>query len=452
MTFAPVDPNTPFGQTVMSSTMPGWLQLLQRLRQGRVGGAQPAAGGLPTFPTSMAAAAPSRAPGAGGGPAAAPPVAAAQGRRSILERIFPNPTDPIGGLLSPDQLSTARHRGLMSAGLAMMDASGNPETPGFLQQLSRGIQAGYGGYESSVNGIAQSTIAAQQLAAQVRKQQIREKIGGMLSGVKDPKERFERLQEMAAQALSVGDTDTLGALSQIINASKPDTAAKDDTEWVDEGGTKTLRNKKTGKPVYDPETGKPMVIAKTPGPRDPNAPNSAELLRQTRQFTLEDKLADDFNKDTKSQRETAAKISGAIAEAPRALAGDGASQINLLYTFVSAMDPNSAVREGEISLAQAATPVWDQARMLVQKYTSGQSVTLSPVMIKTMTDLMRRRYESYQRAVGERQKYYRGRGARVGVGADVFPGLDALPGGAAQAPGAPQGDAAKVSAILGVRR
>lgn len=353
------------------------------------------------------------------------------------------PAFDLGGLLAPEDRSAAKRRGLLAAGLSMMENSRDPnggvEPPNIFQVLSRGINAGVGAYQQTLGQQQQMALLAQKLMAdreaQARQQALREKMGRAFEGVTDPVERFRRAQELLPMAIEAGDEKAIGALSQLVQAMKVETPKPPKREWLDVGGEKVLVGE-DGMPVLDAE-GKPTTMRKTPTPRDPNVGGGGGT-GGGQEFNREDKLTDDYNRDTRDTRTTAEKVAGALAEAPNARRGDGVAQVNMLYAFVSSMDPGTAVREGEIGLVRSAASLRQQAAAYLDKYGRGEAVVVPPAMVAQMEALLRRRYEGLQRYVKERGNYYESRAKRYGLsGRDLFPGL----------PDAPAAPAADVSGL-----
>jgi hypothetical protein len=207
--------------------------------------------------------------------------------------------------------------------------------------------------------------------------------------------------------------EVLKSMGGVLEGPKP--GAVKGPSWEDMGGEKWL---------VDAQGNVLRKEKKSPSPRDPNAPSGAEQVRDQRMFIREQQLADDYNKDTKETRDMAVKVMGALSEAPAAKRGDGIAQVNLLYAFVSSMDPGTAVREGEIGLVRSAGSLVQQAQAMLSKYGQGQAVTVPPAMVEQIAQLMKRRLEGSQRYVKSRASYYKGRARQWGVNESAFPELD----------------------------
>lgn len=99
-----------------------------------------------------------------------------------------------------------------------------------------------------------------------------------------------------------------------------------------------------------------------PGVLEQNAKNEAETGKGA--FAIEHKLVEQRNQTLKQFRDQAeqyAKIAG-LRDKPDP---NNSDDLALIYAYVKLLDPGSVVREGEIKLAQAATPLTGK---LVQKY------------------------------------------------------------------------------------
>lgn len=362
----------------------------------------------------------------------------------LLSSFLPAPKG-LESLFTPDELEAARKRGLLDFGLTVLansrgQANGQP-APSLGQALLAGVNAGRGAFEGQLVGGLQNEMLARELAAQQRIDAAHATMQEFLAPKpgETPEQRNERILSAWRAAVASGDTQTAQAMTAAVQQIlSPGGRDRRNPIQVRLGDHMQLRDPDTLAVLAD--------LPINPNPRDPNAPDTAQQMREQRMFVREQQLTDDFNKDTKDARDAAMKIQGAIAETDRALAGDGAAQINMLYAFVNAMDPATAVREGEIALAQAAAPFWDRARAMISKYMSGESVAVPPEMIRRMSELMSRRLRGYQKYVDGRAKYYRGRARywKLENADELFPSIDID----VQPTSSGKGDANKVRNLL----
>jgi hypothetical protein len=91
--------------------------------------------------------------------------------------------------------------------------------------------------------------------------------------------------------------------------------------------------------------------------------------QDARNWTVEDRMADDFNRDTKTQQSVlgAHKNLQAIAQKT-----DAPSDVAFIYSYMKMLDPGSVVREGEFATAQNAAGVPDRIRNAYNATMSGQ--------------------------------------------------------------------------------
>jgi hypothetical protein len=325
--------------------------------------------------------------------------------------------DHLAGMVSERDVAGARNQGLLSLGASLLESSGPSLQPTSLgQAVGRGMQAGMQTYQGNIDRLGQQAAGRQEMdmnrmkmdafkQEQAKMQQISAKRQAVLQQFPMPQTgSMEDMEKWITQTMphfvEMGDDDTVRSLTEAyktIAAQKGGTNSK--FYEVDAGDHIELRDPKTNKVVER--------IPKGIAPRDvaAGAQTRAEMS-EARRFQKEDNLRGDFNKDTTNMRQVAAKMRGAIQETDRAMAGDGAAQVNMLYAFINSMDPASAVREGEIGLARAAAAPYDQAKALLDKYLNNESVIVPPGLIRQMSELMSRRYDGYRSQVQERIDYY----------------------------------------------
>jgi hypothetical protein len=388
------------------------------------------------------------------------PMPVAQGPRKqpslwekLQELVAPRPQQ-LEGLLGEKDVKDARNQGLLAAGLGMLENSGwSTNAPTLGQAISRGAGAGMQAYQGAIGNATQQAAQKQAIAAQGQGMDFNRM---KMDAFKNDQAKVAQLDAARKQIIAeMGKPDTSNpdgmaqwidtALPRFIEAGDEDTAQRlaairatlgpgrrgREPEKIDLGNKVILR---------DPVTG--QVVAEYPKgiePRDvaAGAQTRAEMSDQ-RRFQKEGGLRDDFNNDTKNMRQTASKLLGAIGETDRAMQGDGAAQVNMLYAFVNAMDPASAVREGEIGLARAASGPYDQARALLDKYLANESMIVPPALVRQMSELMKRRYSGFQTQVKERQDYYRPQAEAYGLDSErLFTGISPLQSNAPAGPTLP---------------
>lgn len=173
-------------------------------------------------------------------------------------------------------------------------------------------------------------------------------------------------------------------------------------------------------------------------------------LDEERRFRRLASISDDYSTRTKDLRRAHQSIVGALDKIPEAAQGNGAAQVQLLYAFIKAFDPTSVVREGEIALAQRATPLWDWAKANVSKV-ANKSVLVPPEIVQQMGALMSDMADSYESNVNlEREALaVQGRLGRIDP-ADLEAALPKI--GRPKAKAAPSGDDADAWAAAYLRK
>ncbi len=318
-----------------------------------------------------------------------------QGATQARDRLMPSPTG-MEGLLSEQDVGNARSQGLIGLGVGLLNSRGGGFSP-----LADGIENAQKSYGESLMG----TMEQKQAGVEWNTQQdlLKKKAALSQQYPVHPDMSADEMREMYVAYMQAGVPVPPG-LSEIIKTMEEKPLAHidsgDRTDFVDKAGN-VVRSVKKGL-----------------SPRDPNATAGIQMQRD---FAREQQLGDDFNKDTKAYREIGSKMGNALRESEAAMRGDPAAQVNMLYAFVSAMDPTSVVREGELALVRSAAPLRAQAEALIGKYVQNdKSFAVSPQMVRSLASLMERRMGDIESYVNERGEYYANRAGRWGVDGDVF--------------------------------
>jgi hypothetical protein len=278
-------------------------------------------------------------------------------------------------------------QGLLSAGLSMLERSGSPSTLGEI--IASGVRGGQEGYQRGFEGRMATTQQAQQQAMMQNRQAVMQKYRG--------KSDLQSMQAMLSELIAIGDIDAAkplaGYLANAVNVQAGGRMQRPmELKVVGPDGKPQVK-------LIDPVTLKELAsypAADTRSAIDALTRYQEEMLqREDRRFraTQEDKVLDDYRRDTQDAYQVLAKIKGTMANVPLARAGDGAAKIDLLYTFITALDPNSAVREGEIQLARMAASLRARASQLIQQVETGGDVAslVPPALVDQIATVLKRR-------------------------------------------------------------
>lgn len=322
---------------------------------------------------------------------------AVNGVASIPEKLMPTPPY-VEGLLSKEDVGGARRMGLLSLGASLL-------SPG--SSASDAFQAAQGAYGSQMGNTMQMRQVAEQRAGEQRKAQVLAELRKKYPTMpKTPEEARQMVIDFAMAGIPLE-----GGVSEVVKS------------WQDEDPKPVTVS--PGATLVDPQTGK--VIYQAPHtPRDPSVRSGVE---DQRLFNRENTLATAFGRETTPLRELhAIVLTPALRTAAAAKQGNGPAQVELLYSFVRALDPNSVVREGEVALIQRARSIRQRAEGLIAKATRGEAVVVPSSMVDEMAALIEERTRNIERYVGDRQKYYESRARRAGSDPEgLFEGLTPVP-------------------------
>ena len=116
------------------------------------------------------------------------------------------------------------------------------------------------------------------------------------------------------------------------------------------------------------------------------------------------------------------------------------NQLTTLYLLVKNLDPTSAVREGELGLAQSTQSYWQKFQSSWARVSSGQII--APAAAKELAEATKRVVKQWEDRGTGRINQYRAQAKGAGVG-DAFEqylaGANAIPGSSTPPPaGAPK--------------
>lgn len=158
-----------------------------------------------------------------------------------------------------------------------------------------------------------------------------------------------------------------------------------------------------------------------------------EATREQRKFDQGNKLSDDFFKETApftAMDDAYAKVKAAAAVTPTE-DPTGASDVAILYGYMKLLDPNSAVREGEVALAGQTQGIPDRILTMYNNAINGQK--LAPAARANFVAAAKKTYE----AVQPRLKMIEGRYQDTAKKSGLDPNRFKFQSGATQQPPAP---------------
>lgn len=331
---------------------------------------------------------------------ASPPAPSLADRvRSVFHGIGEVLTGPADPRLTPEQNAAARKQALIRAGLTTMLGAGQGMST--LPALAAGALAG-----QSMNAQIQAQDIQQAQLAQ-RQAMLRAAFGNGQIG--EP-----QLLRAFAAAVQSGDMESAKSLAEILKSMGGSQA-------IDTGAYMVQMellapDGKTHRYLVDRRNGSKIDM----GPiKDPASSARDDIIEQ-RRFQREETLSRGYVNETKDIEDTYRYVDSALQQSALAQAGDPAARVNLLYAFVKAMDPNTAVREGELRLVQEAAPLWGKAQRWVEDIAAGKSPAIPTQVVDKMVNLMRRRQAAYEETWQQTYDRYRNRAQRWGVDPTTF--------------------------------
>ena len=127
------------------------------------------------------------------------------------------------------------------------------------------------------------------------------------------------------------------------------------------------------------------------------------------------RLGSEYEKTAEKRRGLYGTIETAIAAAPEALKGNGAAQASLLYGFITSLDPESTVREGEVDLMRKASPIVQNAKAQYNALINGKAALVTPQLAQQMEALMRERATRQAARDANIRNDYLGKAQRLGI-------------------------------------
>jgi 2-succinyl-5-enolpyruvyl-6-hydroxy-3-cyclohexene-1-carboxylate synthase len=304
-----------------------------------------------------------KGPGSAGSPTfAGRPATSVLKKPGLMERLLSGlfPVDPaVAENVDPSLISSARKRGLLNAGIAMMQAGGpvvGKPAPNFLQALGTGLQAGVEGHDKALG-------SGMEMAQFVRQEQERQQRQAMRASIQQrypakPNETFiqrlERMQAMLPEFIATNDKEMVTSIVELL---KPYSSLFESPE-MDVRATDTGDGPGAERVLYDAKTGK--VTGRMPMSVKPKDTTAQDNIQQQRLFQREAQLARDYSTMARQFGPVAEYYANAQASRSQALAGDAIAQHSLVFNYMHVLEPTSIVREGEYAAVAArnGAPQW----------------------------------------------------------------------------------------------
>jgi hypothetical protein len=319
--------------------------------------------------------------------------------QKLQDGLMPRPSS---GLLDEDDIKNARMQGLLGLGASLLADSG-PTTAkdrvGLMQSIGRGIQGGQQAYQGAVGSALDQRMGSkmfeqqqqkhaldaaasvQQLQAGQAQQQLQAQRQALFTQnppPADPAGYLDWARMMHGKAAGLGDLDLAEQFKTII-ATQGGAQAKAQGTYVTVPGP-------DGKPMRR-WVSQEEAAAGVPEYEKPQRDTNAELTLNSR-ILREQGIEKEYLKQIDDVRTTVNAYMGA----KRASTMKGAGDLQILYSFIRALDPQSVVREGEIALANASASLWSRAHIWKNKIEK-KGGTLSPIQRQQMLELMKQMVE-----------------------------------------------------------
>lgn len=340
-------------------------------------------------------------------------------RERLMQGLFPS--QGMEGLLDPAAMKGARSQGLLGLGAGLLEMSGEQvgPAPSMGQALANGLRRGQESYSGAVQNGLMVDQHKQALAAKQLRQRLAQKYQFDPSAPLEQQVRTGR--GMMMELLQAGDTEGAGKISEWLKSVEGQLNKPPVKPWeIDRGGKTEIRH----------PDGRTELLDKFPNARDPNAPASADLLREQRMFDRTNRLQDDFRNEAKMIAGAADQYRTLTSNVEAAKKGIPQAQIAMVFAFMKTLDPGSVVREGEYATAANAAGVPERVRNQYNKVVDGSF--LSPEQVQGFADQAkstavgwRRKQEGMHRVYGQRARRWKIDPDDVIL--DYFEGIDDAP-------------------------
>lgn len=387
----------------------------------------------PSQPMPGAVSAP--APHAAQLPPQAPPMGRMQRlHERLLNYLSPTPQG-YEGLLSRSEIKAARP-GLLQSLI------GTPDAPSTRERYQQNLDSIIGHRQLGQQMKEHEFELTKQHQLEAQRAHVQAQLGPPPN---DPAAFDGWARKAYGEFLRIGDLDSIQKLNAVMQQIMARQSAKpaDDTEWQDFGGYKALVKKSTGEEI--------RRQAKSPSPRDPNAPDTAALARDQKMFDRTNRLSDDFFSQSKEIMKAADGFRTVMQVAPAARQGHPQAQMAMIFGFMHSLDPSSTVREGEYANAQNTAGVPDKVRNAYNKMLQGQFLT--PAQIDGFVETARQSAQGWQTRQSNLHRLYSQRAGRWKIDprdvvVDYFEGIDMGGSGSKSTPSKPATGADNVRSLL----
>jgi hypothetical protein len=349
------------------------------------------------------------------------------GINTAEDHLMPEPKG-LEGLLSPEDIATARRQGMMNLGFSLL----GDQSPHFGEALAHGLQSAQGGYGNAVNQTVQTQMVGQDVRQKMNILKARQQIAQQFPPRQgeSPAQTIDRMKGMFAAYLNAGDLESAGKLGEVLKSIGKD-AAGPALQHVD-AGNKIL--------VVDPHTGQTIrEIPKGPAPKDPNAPVAAADHYRAEQTN---KILDDFRTESADFR----KASSGYEVLKGALAHPGLAQpFAVLDAYARVVNPGAVVRQGTMQVLQEMGSYDQKMRRWLDMAQKGQ---WPPDMLQSIKATIDGIMDEHRSTYREMRKRALERGRRSGVDLDALIDNPESSTSTATAPTAATGASSRVSRFM----
>lgn len=309
----------------------------------------------------------------------------------MKDRLLPMPQG-FDGLLSPDQVSQARGKGLLDLGVSLLGDSGTVvggPAPTLGQALAHGIQAAQAGTQQSAQQAVQGGLLQDDLDREHQIRTARQRISQAFPQMpNETREQTEnRLSHMYAAYVQTGDTQSAAALDGVmksIYAREPATKF----QAVQAGDAVYTFDPSSGRYVKGPDRGMPEDQKQIRLQQLEQERLRTESLRDERDRSRAQSQARAFSTQTQNLADTAQPYQLAKNAFAEARSGNPAALKTAIIGFAGVADPKAQLRQGIINMVGQVDPsIKGNFDLALARLTSG---TLPTRVLDNMEQLVDR--------------------------------------------------------------